>query len=116
MILFTELEKIISQFIWKHNRPWIAKIILKKKNATEGKQSSLFQAIMQSYGHQDHMLLAQRQKNMGKRNKVESPEIGSNTYGHFIFHKRGKNIQWEKTVSSTSGAGQTSQPCVKEWN
>ena len=53
-------------------------------------------------------------KKYGQTEQVESPEIGSNTYGNFIFHKRGKNIQWEKTVSSTSGAGQTSQPCVKE--
>ena len=35
-VFFTELEQIISQFVWKYKKSQIAKVIVRKKNGTGG--------------------------------------------------------------------------------
>ena len=36
IVFFIELEQKISQFMWKHKRPQIAKAVLSEKNGTGG--------------------------------------------------------------------------------
>ena len=48
-------------------------------------------------------------------NRIEDPEKNPHTYGHPIFDKGAKTIQWEKkTAFSTNGAGTTGSYHVEE--
>ena len=87
---------------------------LEKEEWNWRNQPAWLQALLQSHSHQDSMVLAKRQKYRSMEQN-RKPRDKPRTYGHLIFNKGGKTIQW-KTTSLTSGAGITGQPLVKEWN
>ena len=91
MVYFTELEKIISQFVWKYKKPQRTKAILRKKNGTGGINLPHFRLTYKGriikpvwYWHKDG--------NEDKWNIIETPKINPHIHGYIIFDNAGKNI------------------------
>ena len=113
MALFTELEQNFSQFTWKHKWPRITKAVLKEEWSWKN-QPSWLQIILQSYSHQDSMVLAQKQKYRPVEQDRKPRNKPMHLWVPYFLTKEERTYNGPKTASSINGAGKTGQLHVKE--
>ena len=111
---FTELQRAVCKLFWNNKKPRIAKTIFNNKRTSGGitipDLKLYYRAIViktEWYWYSD--------RQVDQWIRIEDLEMNPHTYGHFIFDKGAKTIQWKrKTAFSTSGAGSTEGQHVEE--
>jgi hypothetical protein len=95
---FTELEKAICKFILNNKKPRIAKTLLKDKRTSGGitilNLKLYYRAIVIKKKKTAWYWYSDRK--VDQWNEIEDPEMNTHTYGHLIFDKGAKTIQWKK--------------------
>ena len=93
---FIELERAILKFIWNIKKPRKEKTILNSQRTSGGisildlKLYTTEQSWLKTawYWYSDSQV--------DQWNRIEDPEMNTHTYGHLIFDKGAKTIQWKQ--------------------
>ena len=88
MVFFTELEQIAWQFVWKYRTPRIAQSNLAKEEWNWRNQPAWLQALLQSYSHQNSMVLAQRQKYRSREQNRKPRDKSTPLWAPYIWQRR----------------------------
>ena len=110
------------QFVWKTQKTTNSQSNLEKEKLSWKTQAPWLQIKLQSYSHQNSMVLGlkkKKKKNWSiyqRWNRKEGPEKNLHTYGHLSYDKGGTNIHRRKDLSSINGVEKNEELHVKELN
>ena len=87
-VFFRELEQIISQFLWKYKKTSNSQSNLEKEEWNWRNQPAWLQAPLQSYSHQDSMVLAQRQKYRAMEQNRKPRDKSTHLWTPYLWQRR----------------------------
>ena len=85
---FTELEQIISQFVWKYKKTSNSQSNLEKEEWNWRNQPAWLQTLLQSHSHQDSMVLAKRQKYRSMQQNRKPRDKSMHLWTPYLWPKR----------------------------
>ena len=95
---FTELEQKMSAVCMETQKTSNNQSNLEKERWSWRNHATQLQTILQSYNNQDSMVLAQKQECRSVVQDSKPRERNWCTFGHLIYEKGGKNIQFKKSL------------------